>query len=214
VQSFLLYDLTSVTLDSIAFYIVGRLYQRQGIDRLFPHLIPIIISCIYTSWVGTVWFMRNSFSIYNMRCVWPWQLYIYFGCFGFVVLILIFFHVRVSFKDHSLFQRAVEFSITLVIFIVPFLNNSNLHLHHWYLAMHFAMHSNREEWWSQFSMALGWGWYINGIAAYGRDPILGCSAIKFYSIGNKCGNSTTPRVLTFTNSLSPRNFNVTRNSCH
>ena len=30
---------------------------------------------------------------------------------------------------------------------------------------------NREEWWSQLTMALLWGIYINGLSAYGRDSL-------------------------------------------
>jgi hypothetical protein len=216
VRKFLQYDFTGVALDSIVFFVVGRLYQRQGIDRLFPYLIPAILSCMYSSWITNVWFMRNSFTLHNLRCVWPWQLYLYVGCFGIVAMILMVLHVRASFRDRSLLQRAVEFSIGFAIFIAPFLNNPNFHMHHWYFSWLLAMQSNREEWWSKLTMAIGWGWYINGISAYGRDPILGCSAVKYYSLGNHCSNTTTPRDLAMTNSTSDhpstRNWGSCRSS--
>jgi hypothetical protein len=170
-------------------FFVGRLYQRQGIDRLFPYLIPAMLSCIYSSWIIKVWFMQHSFTIYNVRFVWPWQLFVYLGVFALIALIIVMAHIRASFKDRSLLQRAIEFSFTLAIFIAPFINNESFHMHHWYLSFILTMHSNREEWWSKLTMAIGWGWYINGIAAYGRDPILGCSAVEYLAIGNSC-NST------------------------
>lgn len=35
-------------------------------------------------------------------------------------------------------------------------------------------------------MAWCWGMYINGIAVYGRDPVLTCDYTYFLSLDNRC----------------------------
>eukprot|EP00536_Pseudo-nitzschia_multiseries_P015742 jgi/Psemu1/292184/fgenesh1_pg.942_\ len=40
--------------------------------------------------------------------------------------------------------------------------------------------------WSQLAMAWCWGMYVNGIAVYGRDPVLTCEYSYFLTIDNRC----------------------------
>ena len=35
-------DMNDVVIDSIAFFVVGRLYKRKGVDRLFPFILPMV----------------------------------------------------------------------------------------------------------------------------------------------------------------------------
>jgi hypothetical protein len=43
------------------------------------------------------------------------------------------------------------------------------------------MHANLHVWWSRLTMSLLWGIYINGIAVFGRDPILTCAVSLYQS---------------------------------
>eukprot|EP00532_Pseudo-nitzschia_australis_P015939 CAMPEP_0168255924 /NCGR_PEP_ID=MMETSP0141_2-20121125/5529_1 /TAXON_ID=44445 /ORGANISM="Pseudo-nitzschia australis, Strain 10249 10 AB" /LENGTH=96 /DNA_ID=CAMNT_0008192487 /DNA_START=194 /DNA_END=481 /DNA_ORIENTATION=+ len=40
--------------------------------------------------------------------------------------------------------------------------------------------------WSRLAMAWCWGMYVNGIAVYGRDPVLTCEYAYFLTIDNRC----------------------------
>ena len=40
--------------------------------------------------------------------------------------------------------------------------------------------------WSQLAMAWCWGMYVNGIAVYGRDPVLTCEYAYFLTLDNRC----------------------------
>jgi hypothetical protein len=49
-----------------------------------------------------------------------------------------------------------------------------------------GMHCNYDVWWSRAVMAWCWGMYINGIAVYGRDPVLTCEYAYFVASDNRC----------------------------
>ena len=49
-----------------------------------------------------------------------------------------------------------------------------------------GMHCNFDRWWSRAAMAYCWGMYINGIAVYGRDPVLTCEYSMWLSTDNRC----------------------------
>jgi hypothetical protein len=50
----------------------------------------------------------------------------------------------------------------------------------------FGMHANLDTWWSQATMAYFFGMYVNGIAVYGRDPLLTCGYAKFITDDQRC----------------------------
>jgi hypothetical protein len=49
-----------------------------------------------------------------------------------------------------------------------------------------GMHANFDVWWSRLAMAWCWGMYMNGIAVYGRDPVLTCEYAYFVTLDNHC----------------------------
>ena len=48
------------------------------------------------------------------------------------------------------------------------------------------MISNAPEWWTRSFQAYCLGSYLNGIAVYGRDPILGCKYAFYQSTNMRC----------------------------
>jgi hypothetical protein len=50
----------------------------------------------------------------------------------------------------------------------------------------FGMHANFDVWWSRATMAYFFGMYVNGIAVYGRDPLLTCEYAYFVSKDQGC----------------------------
>ncbi|KAL7518265.1 hypothetical protein ACHAWX_003112 [Stephanocyclus meneghinianus] len=81
---------------------------------------------------------------------------------------------------------AFLFVYVAVLLILAVALDSNFHLHHWYGMWFVGMIANAPEWWSRCLQAFCLGSYINGIAVYGRDPILGCKFAFYRSTNAEC----------------------------
>ena len=186
---FYLYDLPSVILDLLFFYFVGRLYQPHspGIDVLFPWGIFIFLGSIYHSVASNYFeFLKHSLSMYEIMCDWPVILFIYAFALLAIALVLVVAHIRSHWHRGVLISRLMEGAALFCIFMLPYFSNDNFHLHHWYGMWWLGMQSNAPEWWSRSFMAYCLGSYINGIAVWGRDPILGCNYAFYLSTNMEC----------------------------
>ena len=83
-------------------------------------------------------------------------------------------------------MKVIELLLCVVVFVVPLLTSPYFHLHHWFAGWLFGMHCNFDIWWSRAVMAWSWGAYINGVAVYGRDPVLTCEYAYFLSLDQEC----------------------------
>jgi len=184
-EAFQLYDLHSVMLDTIVFFIVGRLCVNKGVDHL-GYVIPLIIGMIYPSWTNDWGFLRHSVSMYEIICRWPAALFEY--VLGVVVIDtwLLFMHLRFAHGNGILLSKGVEIGVCLLVFLAPVASDPNFHLHHWFAGWLIGMHASYNKWWSRATQAFLWGMYINGIAVYGRDHILGCSYSYFAGVSSFC----------------------------
>lgn len=45
ITTFFKEDLNNVVMDTVTFGVIGRLYKRKGVDRLFPFVLPMVSSC-------------------------------------------------------------------------------------------------------------------------------------------------------------------------
>jgi hypothetical protein len=68
------------------------------------------------------------------------------------------------------------------------------------------MHANIDVWWSRATMAYFFGMYINGIAVYGRDPLLTCEYARFVSKDQGCPEPFVDRIDTIWNADTPTSF--------
>ena len=57
-----------------------------------------------------------------------------------------------------------------------------------------GMHANRDCWWSTAAGAFLWGGYLNGVAAWGRDDVLGCERSLYAAVDQGCPFVSTRRV--------------------
>lgn len=185
-KDFFLYDFYPVVLDMIAYFLVGRLFLRKGVDRLYPCLIPMMIGCILPSCINQWKIFQYNFSMFEIMCRWPFQLFLACVIALIMVFLLLFFHVRTFYCQGVLLSRAMELSLILPVFLLPQVNDKSFHPHHWYIAWLIGMLSNADTNWSIATTCFAWGYYINGIAVYGRDPILGCAYSLYLSVGNRC----------------------------
>lgn len=184
--TFALYDLHAVALDSLWFFVVGRLWRRPGVDRL-AFLGPCSLGVYAFSRAGGLAFTRHSISLYQVRCSWPPALFFLVGGIIALVSALVGLHVRGARREGFLVGRLTEIAVTVAVFWLPRAGDANFHVHHWFLAWFIGQHANQNALWSVASCGLLWGGYLNGIAAYGRDDPLGCKA-SFYAARNQgCG---------------------------
>mmetsp|Transcript_1982 Transcript_1982/g.3757 ORF Transcript_1982/g.3757 Transcript_1982/m.3757 type:complete len:400 (+) Transcript_1982:33-1232(+) len=184
-QDFVQYDFSIVLLDLLFFFVVGRLYNAscRGIDHLFPWGIFIILGSIYPSIANDFAFLRHSISMYDIMCSWPVPLFIYALALLVTAIVFGVALIRSHHRRNVLRSRIVEAITLLCLFILPYVRSDTFHLHHWFGMWWLGMQSNAPEWWARAFQAFALGSYINGIAVYGRDPILGCG-LAFYRSTN------------------------------
>jgi hypothetical protein len=104
-----------------------------------------------------------------------------------LVVSLILLHVVYAVRHGVFGMKLFELFLSVILLLLPLAMSPYFHLHHWYAGWFVGMHANFEKaWWSRATMAWCWGCYINGIAVYGRDPVLTCGYALFISEANRC----------------------------
>lgn len=129
---------------------------------------------MFWSVLATVDFTKYSISTYDIMCRWPWQLFLFMITVVLLVSTITALHIWKAFKDGIFISRISEVLVTLVVFLLVNISDPWLHLHHWFTGWFIGQHANQKYWWSLVSSAIMWGAYVNGIASWGRDPLLGC----------------------------------------
>lgn len=165
------------------YFVIGRLFRQKGVDRLIPCIIPMMVGCIFPSLINEWKIFQYSFSMFEIMCRWPAQLFIAIAVGLILVVSLVYLHIRTFYIQGVLLSRFLELIIIMSIIVCPNARDPNFHIHHWFAAWLIGMLANSNESWSLATLCFAWGYYINGIAVYGRDPILGC-AYSFYTSTN------------------------------
>ncbi|GMI05143.1 hypothetical protein TrLO_g2265 [Triparma laevis f. longispina] len=168
--------------DTLVYFLLGRLYKRRGCDCLNIFL-PMVLGACFMSWLGYIPALNTSFTKSSIENQWTTETWIY-SCslasivFGFVIALAV-----VAAKEGILFSRFMEFLVVSFLAIHPLAESEDFHPHHWFLAILIGVHVNQRFWWSLMLQSFMWGVYINGIAVYGRDGLMGCDEVK-YRAGN------------------------------
>jgi hypothetical protein len=110
-----------------------------------------------------------------MHCKWPWQLWIFTILVIPLLASVAYLHFQYAWRKRLVVQKCVEVIFCNTFLLFPLVTSSYFHLHHWFAGFLVGMHLNYDVWWSRAAMAWCWGCYINGIAVYGRDPVLTCA---------------------------------------
>lgn len=171
--------------DSIIFYLVGRLWRQRGVDHL-GWILPIILCNAYFEIQHKFDWLQHSISMYTMHCIWPIQTWIYAIIVVSISSLIILLHLNRAYRNRVILTTLMEMFLSILFFVAPSASSKYFHLHHWFGGWLLGMHFNFDVWWSRAAMAYSWGMYINGIAAFGRDPLLTCEYALFTSIGNGC----------------------------
>lgn len=147
----------------------------------------MLIGLLYPSWSeANLWFLRHSFSTYEIMCNWPWELFVYCIFVGVFSVTLIVWHVKRLMMEKRTISHLLEILLSCSVFILPIMSHPNFHLHHWYIARIVGMHLNSSDIFSQAVQAFFWGQYMNGVAVWGRDPVLTCAYAYYISTDINC----------------------------
>lgn len=189
IREMILYDGGHISLDLLVFFVVGRLHRQAAVDTL-AWVGPAFGSAALQSAVATrVHALQHSITPYEVRCSWPWQMWTLLGLGGVPFFGAVFAsHVAGAAGRGVAAQKLVELLAGLAVFVGPplALGGSLFHLHHWYYGWLFGMHCNLNVWWSRLTMAVLFGVYLNGIAIFGRDPIMTCAVTLYQSQNQQC----------------------------
>jgi len=171
------------------FFVVGRLWAkgRCGVDSI-GFILPSCFGAWFFSAMAEWSWARHNVSMYQIHCAWPPELFMFVGCGLFAFAFVVIAHVYHGYKDGILFGRLIEFALSVCVFALPIASSPFFHFHHWFAAWLLGMHINQKYWWSYVVMALCFGVYINGIAGYGRDSMLGCKSAYYNSQQQQCGH--------------------------
>jgi hypothetical protein len=173
--------------DAVVFFVVGRLWQQQrGVDHL-AWIGTMILCNLFFESQHYIPFLRHSFTLYEIHCTWPWQLWVFVGLAIPLILTVVVAHGVRAYRDNNiLWRKLVELGLCVLFFVAPVVTSPYFHFHHWFAGWLLGMHCNVDVWWSRAAMAWCWGMYINGIAVYGRDPVLTCEYAYFLTVDQKC----------------------------
>mmetsp|Transcript_9900 Transcript_9900/g.16445 ORF Transcript_9900/g.16445 Transcript_9900/m.16445 type:complete len:221 (+) Transcript_9900:499-1161(+) len=182
----ILYDGQAIILDILSFYVLGRLYKKKiAVDHLAWCLV-LLMGSLYNSIINQVPWLQYSFTLFEVHCTWPWQLFVFVAVIVPLGCIVVFKHVQYALQVRQLGMKLLEISLCVLFFLLPQVSHPNFHLHHWFIGWLIGMHCNFETWWSRAAMAWYWGLYVNGIAVYGRDPLQTCDYAFYISRDTHC----------------------------
>jgi hypothetical protein len=180
-----LYEGNLIVLDSFLFFVVGRMHRQRGVDHL-AWMGWMFAANLYASGITNLAFLRHSVTLYEMHCKWPWKLWAFVGLLLPLVVAIVLLHVRRAVRDRVFVVKLIEMILSVVLFLLPPMTSQYFHFHHWFAGWIIGMHCNFDVWWSRATMAWCWGLYVNGIAAYGRDPLLTCGYTYWLSTDLRC----------------------------
>jgi hypothetical protein len=179
------YEANLIITDIVLFFVVGRLFRQRGVDH-GAWLFWCLAANWYSSYITDFTLFRHAFTLYEMHCTWPWTLWVFVLLVTPIVLIVVVWHVQYAWQHGLLVQKSLEMIFCVTFLLAPLVTSSYFHFHHWFAGLLVGMHLNFDVWWSRASMAWCWGQYINGIAVYGRDPVLTCAYAYFMSTTQRC----------------------------
>ena len=187
----IVYEGRPIAGDIVIFFIVGRLYEAPSMDRL-AFVVPLLVTALGQSWGAThLTDLQHSITLQELKCEWTWPMYLLVVGVCLPLLgSLCVAHCKEAVRREIGLRALVELCATGIVCFVPYgvLSDKRFfHLHHWYYAWFLAMHCNLHgKWWSDLAMSVLWGIYINGVAIFGRDPVLSCSLALYESQSQEC----------------------------
>ena len=177
--------LLPVMQDSTLWFLLGRLHVRRGVDCL-NYILPLSLGAWFMTAIGVFDDMHASLSQESIERDWTKVTWVGFFGGAAVTVVVMLAHMYKMVQDGLLAKRVVELGGVACVAVWPVYGNENFHPHHWFVAWFGGMHLNLRYEWSFWFQGLVWGIYVNGIAVYGRDNLLGCLEDKYRSLNDGC----------------------------
>merc|ERR1712032_1101179 len=134
-------------------------------------------------------FMKVTISLYTIMCTWS---ALTFAGAAFILLLAIgAIGLHVHYVCHVVergarLKFAVEVVVVAAVFVAPRVAEPGFHFHHWFSAWLGALFCRWPTVWSRTLQAFLLGVYTNGVAVYGRDPVLACEAAFISASSLRC----------------------------
>lgn len=182
-------DLHTLVFDVGTLFCIGRM----GTDSPMPvdsvaFLALACLGALYPSVVSVFDFAQHSMSLYTVLCVWPPLTWVMACVIVSVILFFAALHLRFicTLARSEQVRLLAEVIFVVLVFVVPFAIEPGFHAHHWYVSWLLALVCRFPRIWSRSAQAFLLGGYINGIAVWGRDPMLACQAAYDFASHGKC----------------------------
>ncbi len=149
------FDTNLIVMDSVVFFLVGRLWKQRGVDHL-AWILPMVACNIYFECHPFIPWLQHSVSLFEIHCIWPWQLWIFVFLLIPTIGGLVLGHVQRAWTKRVLLIKLVEASMCIFFFVAPVMTSPYFHFHHWFAGWLLGMHCNFDVWWSRAVMAYCW----------------------------------------------------------
>lgn len=173
-SDFAVFELQPILGDTALYYVFGQLYVDDFVGA--PTLAWLSTTCCSMMLLNVVGKgIQITVSEHSMRCMWKAKEWVCVISVVSVIVAALLLHFYVAWRDGKWKQRLFFGVSTVVLFVLPIISNPNAHFHHyfwsWLIGMQAGLH---KYWWSTLCSGVLWGVYLNGVAQYGRDDVLGC----------------------------------------
>lgn len=149
------FDTNLIVMDSLLFFVVGRMWKQRGVDHL-AWILPMVVCNIYFECQNYIGWLQHSVSLFEVHCLWPWQLWVFVFTLIPTVIALVVAHLRRAWNRRVLLIKLVEISICVFFFLAPVITSPYMHFHHWFAGWLLGMHCNFDVWWSRAVMSYCW----------------------------------------------------------
>lgn len=149
------FDTNLIVMDSLVYFVVGRMWKQRGVDHL-AWILPIVVCNVYFESQNYIGWLQHSVSLFEIHCLWPWQLWIFVLVLVPTIGGLVVAHLGRAWNKRILLVKVMEAFLCLVLFLSPFAASPYFHLHHWFAGWLLGMHCNFDVWWSRAAMAYCW----------------------------------------------------------
>ena len=186
VDAFLRYDVNECLLDLLFLFVAGGLHAKPAVDELGFVLIAAA-NAFMMSILNMLPALQVSFSLYEMHCRWTAGTWLFVFIFAAISVAVLAVHVRhLATQPAAAKKAAAQLGVMFILFWAPHLGDGDFHIHHWFYSWFLACQCGFDPWFSRATQAYFLGGYLNGIAVYGRDPILVCEAAVYRAENGRC----------------------------
>mmetsp|Transcript_95246 Transcript_95246/g.168646 ORF Transcript_95246/g.168646 Transcript_95246/m.168646 type:complete len:616 (+) Transcript_95246:71-1918(+) len=185
---FMRQDIHKVVLDIVFLFLVGRIGSASPlpVDSV-AFILVVFVSSLVPSLLNELDFMKHSLSMYEVMCSWSAATWLFAAGVSVMAISLGLAHLWYFYQRAQHRRRAaVELLVVLAIFVLPRAFQPGYHMHHWYVMWLLALPCRAPTLWSRATQAFLIGGYVNGVAVYGRDPVLACQAAFDLAYNEQC----------------------------